>query len=483
MSPITNSATTHKRENGENTVSEPAQPFERKEGKENKMGTEPVFGLILKMSLPIMISMLVLAFYNVVDSIFVAQISENALTAVGLAFPAQNLMISVGVGTGVGINALLSKSLGEKNQDTANRTATNGIFLALCSWAVFALLGLFFSRDFIAAQTGVEEIIQYGTTYVQIVSVFSMGLVFQICFERLLQATGRTMYTMYSQGLGAIVNIILDPLLIFGIGPFPKLGVAGAAVATVVGQILGALLGLYFNLKLNHEIQIKAKGYRPDGLIIKKIYAVGVPSIILTSVASVMTFGINIILNGINTTAVTVFAAYYKLQSFIFMPVYGLNNGVVPVLAFNYGARNPGRMKESLKAGVFYAVVIMAVGVLVFQLFPTQLLMLFNPSDYMLEIGVPALRTISLCFVPAAFCMMISSACQAVGHGVISLVLSVVRQLVVILPAAWILGQMFGLDGLWYAFPLAEVVSVVISLFMLRFLLKKVIAPLGALPN
>ena len=334
------------------------------------MGVMPVRQLLITMSLPMMISMLVQALYNVVDSMFVSYISEYALTAVGLAFPAQNLMISVGVGTGVGVNALLSKSLGEKNFDAANKAAVNGIFLAFCSWAAFALLGGFFSRTFMALQTDVPEIIAYGDTYLTIIAVASVGMMFQICFERLLQSTGKTIYTMLSQGLGAVINLILDPLLIFGLGPFPAMGIAGAALATVIGQCVGALLGLFCNLRRNPEITISFRGFRPHGVTIRKIYAVGVPSIIMSSIGSVMTFGMNKILGAFNSTAVAVFSAYFKLESFIFMPVFGLNNGIVPIIAYNYGARKPDRIRAAAKLGFLYGAAIMAVGVLLFWLHP-----------------------------------------------------------------------------------------------------------------
>ena len=421
------------------------------------MGVMPVRRLLITMSLPMMISMLVQALYNVVDSMFVSYISEYALTAVGLAFPAQNLMISVGVGTGVGVNALLSKSLGEKNFDAANKAAVNGIFLAFCSWAAFALLGGFFSRTFMALQTDVPEIIAYGDTYLTIIAVASVGMMFQICFERLLQSTGKTIYTMLSQGLGAVINLILDPLLIFGLGPFPAMGIAGAALATVIGQCVGALLGLFCNLRRNPEITISFRGFRPHGVTIRKIYAVGVPSIIMSSIGSVMTFGMNKILGAFNSTAVAVFSAYFKLESFIFMPVFGLNNGIVPIIAYNYGARKPDRIRAAAKLGFLYGAAIMAVGVLLFWLIPGRLLGIFNASDYMLEIGIPALRLISLSFLPAAFGIVTSSVCQALGHGVLSLIVSVLRQLVLILPVSWLLGHFVGLSAVWAAFPFAEV--------------------------
>ncbi len=442
------------------------------------MGVMPVNSLLLSMSLPMVVSMLVQALYNVVDSVFVAWISEDALAAVGLAFPAQNLMISVAVGTGVGINALLSKSLGEKNYDTANRTAVHGIFLAFLSWVVFAVLGGAFSRTFMALQTSVPSIIDYGTTYLSIVSVLSMGMMFQICFERLLQSTGKTIYTMLSQGLGAIINLILDPLLIFGIGPFPAMGIAGAALATVLGQIVGACLGLFCNLRLNPEITISFKGFRPAGHIIKKIYAVGVPSIVMSSIGSVMTFGMNKILGAFHSTAVAVFSAYFKLESFIFMPVFGLNNGIVPIIAYNYGARKPERIKRTIDLGILYGLVIMAVGVALFWLVPGHLLGLFNPSEQMLAIGIPALRLISLSFLPAAVGIVTSSVCQALGHGVLSLLVSVLRQLVLILPAAWLLGRYVGLTAVWLAFPFAEIFSFALSLLFLRKMFHEVIYPL-----
>ncbi len=451
---------------------EPRQPAE------NKMGVMPVRQLLITMSLPMMISMLVQALYNVVDSMFVSYISEYALTAVGLAFPAQNLMISVGVGTGVGVNALLSKSLGEKNFDAANKAAVNGIFLAFCSWAAFALLGGFFSRTFMALQTDVPEIIAYGDTYLTIIAVASVGMMFQICFERLLQSTGKTIYTMLSQGLGAVINLILDPLLIFGLGPFPAMGIAGAALATVIGQCVGALLGLFCNLRRNPEITISFRGFRPHGVTIRKIYAVGVPSIIMSSIGSVMTFGMNKILGAFNSTAVAVFSAYFKLESFIFMPVFGLNNGIVPIIAYNYGARKPDRIRAAAKLGFLYGAAIMAVGVLLFWLIPGRLLGIFNASDYMLEIGIPALRLISLSFLPAAFGIVTSSVCQALGHGVLSLIVSVLRQLVLILPVSWLLGHFVGLSAVWAAFPFAEVFSFLLSAVFMGYMFKTVVRPL-----
>ena len=441
------------------------------------MGVMPVNRLLISMSVPMMISMLVQALYNVVDSVFVSYISKDALAAVGLAFPAQNLMIAVAVGSGLGINAFLSKSLGEKNFETANQCAVNGLFLAFCSWAVFALLGLFFSRTFMYLQTSVDAIAEYGVTYLSIVTVASAGMMFQICFERLLQSTGKTIYNMFSQGLGAIINIILDPVLIFGIGPFPEMGIAGAAWATVIGQFAGAFLGLYCNLYRNPEISISLRGFRPSARIISRIYAVGIPSIIMSSIGSAMTFGMNRIL-GVFDSAVAVFSAYFKLESFVFMPVFGLNNGIVPIIAYNYGACRPDRMSKTVRLGFVYGLVIMLLGTALFWIVPDLLLGIFNADASMLAIGVPALRIISLSFPFAAFGIVTSSVCQAVGHGVLSLTVSVLRQLVLILPVAWLLAHFFGIPAVWIAFPFAEVFSFALSAVFMVYIFRKVIHPM-----
>ena len=370
---------------------------------ENKMGVMPVNRLLLTMSVPIMISMLVQALYNVVDSIFVAQLSEDALNAVSLAFPMQNLMISVATGTGVGISALLSKSLGEHDTERVQRAARNGVFLALVSFIVFAIIGVFFSRTFFQLQTDIPAIVDGGTQYLLICTLLSFGLFGQICFERLLQSTGKTFYTMITQGLGAILNIIFDPLFIFGIGPFPKMGVAGAASATVLGQIVAFIVSIFINHAKNPEIQLSFKGFRPHGATIARIYAVGVPSIIMASISSVMTFGMNKILISFTSTATAVFGVYFKLQSFVFMPVFGLNNGMVPIIAYNFGARKPDRMKKTFNLAVAYATLIMVLGFAVMQLAPNLMLSFFNASDKMLEIGVPALR-INQHQLPAGWC-------------------------------------------------------------------------------
>ncbi len=450
---------------------------------ENKMGSMPVNKLLLNMSIPIMISMLVQALYNVVDSIFVAQLSEDALNAVSLAFPIQNLMISVAVGTGVGINALLSKSLGEKRQDRANAAAMNGLFLAAASYVVFMLIGLTCSHLFFSIQTDKQAIVDYGSSYMFIVCVMSMGLFFQITFERILQATGRTLYTMFTQALGAIINIVLDPILIFGLCGLPRMEVAGAALATVLGQIIAAIVSVFINISHNPDVQLSLKGFRPNGDIISRIYAVGVPSIIMSSIGSVMVFGMNKILIAFTTTATAVFGVYFKLQSFIFMPVFGLNNGMVPIVAYNYGARRPDRIKHTIKLSVIYAVSIMFIGLLVFQFAPQVMLDLFrsqeDSSSNMLTIGVPALRIISLSFLFAGYAIVCSSVFQALGHGVLSLIVSVVRQLLVLLPVAFLLSRLGELSLVWWAFPIAELFSLGLSTVFLMRVFRKEIAPLS----
>ena len=446
---------------------------------ENKMGVMPVNRLLLGMSFPIMMSMLVQALYNIVDSIFVSRISENALTAVSLAFPIQQLMIAVGVGTAVGVNALLSRSLGEREFERANKVAKNGIFLAALSYIAFLFVGIFVSGPFFASQTKVEEILVYGEEYLTICCCASFGIIFQCMLERLLQATGKTFYTMIMQGVGAIINIILDPILIFGYFGFPAMGVAGAAWATVIGQVVGALLGVYFNLKCNHEINISMKGFKPEGKIIGMIYRVGLPSIIMQSIGSVMTYGMNLILVTFTETATAVFGIYFKLQSFIFMPVFGLNNGMVPIIAYNYGAGKRGRVLKTMKLSIFYAVSIMLAGLLVIELFPEVLLGLFDASESMLAIGVPALRIICLSFVFAGFCIVTGSVFQALGNGVYSMIVSITRQLVVLLPVAFLLSRLGNVDYVWWAFPIAELVSVSMTAFFLRRINKNIISHIG----
>ena len=439
------------------------------------MGVLPVSKLLVSMSVPIMLSMLVQALYNIVDSVFVSRLSENALNAVGLAFPVQNLMIAVATGTGVGINALLSKSLGEKKFERANLTASNGVFLGVCSAAVFALLGALFSRTFFLVQTDVAEIVDGGAAYIQVCTVCSFGLFIAISIERLLQATGRTVYSMITQMVGAVINIIFDPIFIFGLG----MGVVGAAWATVLGQVAGAALGVWFNARRNPEITLSFRRFRPSGDIIRRIYSVGIPSIIMASIGSVMTFGLNKILIGFTTTATAVLGVYFKLQSFVFMPIFGLNNGMVPIVAYNFGARKPERMVKTVKLSVLYAVGIMVLGFAAFQLLPGPLLSIFEASDYMLSIGETALGVISFHFLLAGFSIVASSTFQALGHGVLSLVISLVRQLVVLLPAAWLLSLSGRLELVWWAFPLAELFSAALCAVFLRYVYRKEIVPLG----
>lgn len=446
--------------------------------KENKMGIMPVNRLLLSMSVPMMISMLVQALYNVVDSMFVAQLNENALTAVSLVFPVQNLMISVGVGTGVGINALLSRSLGEREYERANQAANHGVFLAILSYLAFAMLGVLGAGMFMSVQTKDPQIVKYGTQYLQICCIFSFGLFLQITFERLLQSTGKTLYTMMSQSLGAIINIILDPIMIFGLFGFPRMEVAGAAAATVTGQIIACMVGFVLNKKKNTEIHLTWKGFKISGHIVRGIYAVGVPSIVMSSIGSVMTFGLNKILIAFSSTATAVFGVYFKLQSFVFMPVFGLNNGMVPIVAYNYGARQKKRITETIVYSACYAVGVMLVGVIIFQAFPGKLLGIFNASATMKEIGIPALRTLSICFVFAGFCIVCSSVFQALGHGVLSLWVSLVRQLCVLLPVAYVLAKAGGLHLVWWSFPIAEIFSVFMSALFIRYVYKKEIAPL-----
>lgn len=443
------------------------------------MGTMPVPKLLFQMSIPMMLSMLVQALYNVIDSIFVAQINENALTAVSLAFPLQNLMISIAVGTGVGVNALLSRSLGEKNMKAVQDTARNGLFLSVASFIVFALFSLIIIKPFLSFQTNDSQILEYGTTYLRIVTLLSAGVFMGIMLERLLQATGRTFYTMLSQGFGAIINIIFDPILIFGLLGFPRMGVAGAATATVLGQFCGMFLSLTLNIRYNKDININMKSFRPNRNIISGIYAVGVPSIIMQAIGSVMTFGMNKILIQFTSTATAVFGVYFKLNSFIFMPIFGLNNGMVPIVAYNYGARNKQRLMHTVKLSIITAVCVMMVGIALFMLIPGQLLGLFNASDEMLTIGIPALRIIALSFLFAGYCIVVGSVFQALGNGVYSLIVSVCRQLLVILPAAALLAKVGGLHAVWWAIPIAELASVTLSTFYFRRIYKETIIPLS----
>ena len=436
---------------------------------ENKMGVMPIKELIISMSLPMMISMLVQALYNVVDSAFVARIPNHAaeaITAVTLAFPMQNLMIAMGSGTGVGINALLSRSLGEKRFDKSNAAANNGLFLTFLNFVLFFIIGIFFARPFIASQYSSGIIMEFGTKYLRIICLFSGGIFFQMTFERLLQSTGKTIFSMISQATGAIINIIFDPLLIFGIGPFPELGVAGAAYATVLGQFIGAAIGLTCNLKFNKEIVFsREKILHPELETIREIYYVGVPSILMMSIGSIMTYLLNKILIMLSPIATAVFGIYFKLQSFIFMPVFGLNNGLIPVLAYNYGAKKKSRINEALRFSLALALSIMFIGAIVFFTMPDKLLGIFNADENMLSIGIPALRTICLSFPVAGLCITMGSIFQAFSKSIYSLIISVGRQLVVLIPAAWLLSKTGNINLVWLSFPIAEVASLVLSAY------------------
>ncbi len=450
--------------------------------RENKMGVMPVKKLIISMSLPMMISMLVQALYNIVDSIFVSQISEQALTAVSLAFPIQSLMISVGSGTGVGVNAMLSKALGEKDFEQSDHAANMGLLLMIFSFIFFVILGAFATGPFFRAQTSNPDILNGGIAYLRIVCCLSYGLMFQMIFERLLQSTGQTIASMVSQITGAVINIILDPILIFGMFGFPKMGVAGAAYATVFGQTIAAIVGLILNIKFNKELHLSFKRiFHPHLPTIKKIYFVGVPSILMMSIGSIMSYMMNQILVGFSETAAAVFGAYFKLQSFFFMPVFGLNNGLIPVLAYNYGARQKTRIDQALRFSLMVAFTIMCVGTLAFEIFPNQLLSLFNASDNMMSMGVIAMRKIGIHFPLAAIGIILGSVFQAFSKSYYSLIISLCRQLVVLIPAAWILARITNdVNQVWWCFVIAETVAVVLSTTFFRKVYKDVVIPLGA---
>lgn len=447
--------------------------------KENKMGTMPVNKLLLSMALPMMISMIVQAMYNVIDSIFVAKISENALTAVSLVFPIQSLMISVGSGLCVGINALLSRYLGAKDTDGVKKSALNGIFLVACSYLIFLFIALFGASAFMESQTTNEEIVRHGAEYLRICCIFAFALFTQMTFERLLQSTGKTMYTMFTQMTGAIINIILDPILIFGLFGMPRMEVAGAAIATVIGQTVAGCLAVIFNIKYNKEISLSFKGYLPNWHTISKILYIGIPSILMASMGSVMTFCMNkILIVFVSTTAAAVFGVYFKLQSFVFMPVFGLNNGMVPIVAYNLGARNKERLLKTVKLSIIYAVSIMLLGLVIMQTIPDKLLLLFNASDHMLEIGVPALKAISLSFIFAGFCIISLSFFQALGNGILSAAVSFIRQLIILIPVAFIICKTGHPDKVWYSFAVAEIASVSLCIIFMRYMHKKVISKL-----
>lgn len=441
--------------------------------RENKMGTMPINHLLVSMSLPIVISMLVQALYNIVDSIFVSQINETALTAVSLAFPVQNLMIAIASGTGVGVNSFVSKCLGAKDFKFANKAANVSIFLAIMNWLVLLVFGITLSRRFFMLQTSDPQLIEYGHQYLSIVCIFSFGIFGQIMGERLLQSTGKTVYTMITQGTGAVINLIFDPILIFGLLGFPKMGVMGAAAATVLGQIVAMLLAVLFNIKINKELKFDLRKILPQKHIVLNIYKVGLPSILMIAIGSFMNFMMNNILIAFTATATAVFGVYFKLNSFIFMPIFGLNNGMVPIIAYNYGAKKHARIIKTMKLSITYAMCIMLLGFIIFQIFPDKLLGMFNASDDMLAIGVPALRIISISFIAAGFSVVTLSVLQALGQGVYSLITSASRQLVILIPVAFLLSKLGDLNLIWWSFPIAEIASVILCIVFVRATFKK----------
>lgn len=445
---------------------------------ENKMGVMPVGKLLVNMALPMIISMLVQAFYNIVDSVYVSQVSESAVTALSLAFPVQNMQIGFAVGVGVGVNALLSQSLGRKNQESVNWAAGQGVFLALVATALFMLFGFFGVRPYYTMQSTVAETVEGGIAYTSICCIFTVGIFIQVLCERLLQATGRAMQTMILQGTGAIINIILDPVFIHGWWGMPKMGVAGAAVATVIGQCTGAVLGIYLNLRHNPEVHLHVKFMKPNWKVIAPILEVGIPSVVMNGIGSVMNFGMNQILQGFNEVATGVFGIYYKLQSLFFMPLFGINNATISILAFNYGARKPKRIVHTLKLATAVAVCIMLVGLAVFQLFPQALLGIFNPTEEFLAIGVKALRILCLPFPVAAICIALGASFQALGKGSYSTIVSLCRQLIVLLPVAYLLSLTGDVNNVWWSFPIAEVMSALVTGLLFGRLYRRKVKPL-----
>lgn len=463
----------------------------QEETKENKMGIVPIPRLLTSMAFPMVISMMVQACYNIVDSIFVAKIKDDvvvsgsagtaALNAVGMAFPVQMLLIAFGTGTCVGVNAVLSKALGEKDQKTADQAANNGVFLAVCNFLLFLIIGVFFSGLVIRMQGGEGLTLTYGTQYLTIVCACSFGVYTQLIFERLLQSTGRTVYSMITQLTGAVINIVLDPIFIFGLFGMPEMKVAGAALATVIGQICAAILAVILNAKKNTDVHVNLRRFRPNLKMIARVYQVGFPSIVMQAIGSVMTSTMNRILSGLNSDSVAVFTVYFKLQSLFFMPVFGINNGMVPILAYNYGARKRKRMVQTIKLSMVYAFLFMLVGFSLFEIFPEKLLRLFDTGDPSLIIlGVPALRIIGFHFLAAWFCIISGTVFQALGNGVYSLLVSVARQLVVLIPVAYVLSRIGGLDLIWWAFPIAEVMSLCVSAYLLIRIYRKIIRPIPA---
>ena len=451
---------------------------------ENKMGTMDINPLLLSMSIPMMISMLIQALYNIVDSIFVSRVCEEAFTAVSLVFPIQTLVVALVGGTGIGVGTVLSHALGEKKFDKVNSVAMTGIFLTAIYFLVFVLVGIFVSKPFFILQTDDSLIVKYGIDYMQIIMIASLGVCTQFIFERLLISTGKSFYSMITQTTGAIINIVLDPIFIFGVNIkgvqiVPRLEAKGAAIATVIGQFVAGFMAIIFNYTKNHEIKFKFRGFKMESFIVGQVYKIGIPTIIMQAIGSVMVFGFNKILLGFTSTAAAVFGAYFKLQSFFFMPVFGLNNGMVPIVAYNYGAQKQKRIISTMKFAMLYAGIIMFLGFLAFQLLPKQLLAIFHASDKMLEMGVPALRIISVHFLICWFCIISGSVCQALGKAFFSMITSLLRQLIVLLPAAYLLSLTGKINAVWWSFPIAEAVSLIVSTVFLVITYKKIIKPIG----
>lgn len=439
---------------------------------ENKMGTMPINKLIINMSLPLITSMFVQAFYNIVDSLFVARINEDALTAVSMSFPAQNLMISAGVGVGVGITALIARYLGAHDEKGITRVVHNGIFLGILNSILFALFGIFLAKFYFEFQKASGIIETYGIQYLSICSIFAFSIIMEITFERMLIASGKTIYTMITQSTGAIINIIFDPIFIFGLFGFPKMGIVGAAVATIFGQTVAMFMALYFNVTKNHEVRISIKKFAVDFKTIVNIYEIGFPSIVMQSAASFMIFQLNNLLASFSTTATAVLGVYFKLQSFVILPVFGLNNSVISIVSYNYGAGKIKRLLKTVKVANIYAFSIMLAGFVLCQILPVQILKIFDASDNMLAIGVPALRIISFSFLIAPFSIVSSGTFQALGKGTFSLIISLIRQLIVILPLSYLLSRIMGMKGVWVAFPIAEIVAGILTIIYLRKLYK-----------
>lgn len=454
-----------------------SQNIKKKTISADKMGSTPMLRLILSMSLPTMFSMIIQAMYNIVDSVFVSNLGQDALTALSLAYPLQLMTISVAVGTGVGINSFISRRLGEKNQELANNGAANGIFISIISWLVFLLVGIFLTVPFFKLFNPTPGVMKYGVDYTSIILIFSVGVMVEIAIEKALQATGNMIFPMIFQLIGAVSNIVLDPLFIFGIGPFPRMEVAGAAVATVIGQILAMIFAIYIFFFKKHAVQVHVRNFKPSLKIIKNIYAVGFPSIIMQSISSVLVVGLNAILMGFSEAAVSVHGIYYKMQSFVFMPVFGLNQGLMPIMGYNFGAKNKDRLHSAIRYGCIIAAFIMLCGTVIFWVFPAQILSLFNANDDILNMGIKAMRFISLSFLPAAIDIIFSTTFQAVGKGFSSMILSLLRQLVFILPAALVLSN-FGVNAVWFAYPIAEVGALIVAIFLYTRINKKVFSKL-----